>query len=56
MNELVASDLAIGALTLALAILYAAWHEYKARNRRDANFLAAVGTVSLIGSAMAWLH
>ena len=56
MNELVAPDLAIGALTLALVILYAAWHEYKETNRRDAKFLAAVGTVSLIGSAMAWLH
>jgi hypothetical protein len=53
MNDLIAPDLAIGALTLAFAILYGAWHEYKGQNRRDASLLAAVGTVSLIGSAVA---
>jgi hypothetical protein len=56
MNDLIAPDMAIGALALALAILYAAWHEYKARNRRDASLLAALGAVSLMGSAVAWLH
>jgi hypothetical protein len=56
MNELVPPDVAIGALVLAVVILYAAWHEYKAQNRRDASLLAAVGTVSLIGSAMAWVQ
>jgi hypothetical protein len=55
MNDLIAPDLAIGALALALAILYAAWHEYQKENRRDANFLAAVGAVSLMGSTVAWL-
>jgi hypothetical protein len=55
MNELIAPDLAIGALALALAILYAAWHETRAKNMRDAALLAGVGTASLLGSAVAWL-
>ena len=54
MNELIAPDIAFGSLTVALAILYAAWHEYTEKNRRDANLLAAVGVVSLMGSAQ-WL-
>jgi hypothetical protein len=49
MNDLIAPDMAIGALALALAILCAAWHEYRERNRRDASLLAAVGAVSLMG-------
>lgn len=56
MNELVAPDMAIGALSLAAAVLYAAWHEYAAKNRRDAQLLAAVGATSLLGSAIAWLQ
>ncbi len=56
MNELVAPDWAIGALALAVAILYAAWQEYAAKNQRDAKLLAAVGAFSLMGSAAAWLQ
>jgi hypothetical protein len=56
MNELVAPDMAIGALALAIAVLYAAWHEYAAKNHRDARLLAAAGTASLMGGAMVWLH
>ena len=56
MNELVAPDMAIGALALAAAVLYAAWHEYAAKNPRDAKLLAAVGAISLMGSATAWLQ
>ena len=56
MIDLTAPDPAIGALVLALAILYAAWHEYKERNRRDARLLAAVGGLSLIGSVVAWIR
>jgi multisubunit Na+/H+ antiporter MnhB subunit len=56
MNELIPPDGAIGALALALIILYAAWHEYKERNRRDASLLAVVGALGLIGSAVAWVH
>ena len=56
MNELVAPDIAIGGLALAAAVLYAAWHEYAAKNQRDAKLLAAVGAISLMGSAMAWLQ
>ena len=56
MNELVAPDIAIGALALAAAVLYAAWHEYAAKNHRDAHLLAAAGAASLMGSAVAWLQ
>lgn len=54
MNELIAPDAAIGALALAMAVLYAAWHEYAAKNQRDARLLFAVGSISLVGSAAAW--
>ena len=56
MSDLIAPDMAIGALAVALAILYGAWHETRAKNARDARLLAAVGAVSLMGSAAAWLH
>lgn len=56
MNDPVAPDMAIGALALALAVLYAAWHESRAKNTRDARLLAAVGAVSLMGGAAAWLQ
>lgn len=56
MNELGSPDMVVGAMALAAAVLYAAWHEYAANNRRDAQLLAAVGAASLMGSAMVWLH
>lgn len=56
MSNFSAPGMAMAALALALAILYAAWHEYKARNGRDAKLLTAAGAVSLIGSAVAWLQ
>jgi hypothetical protein len=56
MNELIAPDMAIGALALAAAVLYAAWHEYAAKNRRDAKLLAVIGTASLMGSVAVWLN
>ena len=55
MNELSIPDIAIGTLALAAAILYAAWHEYAAKNHRDAKLLAVVGAFSLIGGATAWI-
>jgi hypothetical protein len=54
MGDLIAPDVAIGALAMAVAILYAAWYEYRAVNLRDARMLAAVGALSLVGSAAAW--
>ena len=54
MNELVAPNVAIGALALAAAMLYAAWHEYAGKNQRDARLLAATGAVSLMGGAAVW--
>lgn len=56
MNDLIVPDMAIGALALALTILYAAWHESRVKNTRDARFLAAVGAFSLMGSVAAWLY
>jgi len=56
MNDLMAPEIAIGGLALAVAVLYAAWHEYAAKNQRDAKLLAAVGAASLMGSAVAWLQ
>ena len=55
MSELAVPDIAIGALTLAAAVLYAAWHEYATKNHRDAKLLAAVGAFSLVGGAAAWI-
>jgi hypothetical protein len=55
MNELAIPDVAIGALALAAAVLYAAWHEYAAKNHRDARFLATVGACSLAGGAAAFI-
>lgn len=54
MNNLIALDITFGALALALAIFYAAWHDYRADNRRDAKLLTAVGSIALAGTAMAW--
>ena len=56
MSELLVPDVAIGALALSVAVLYAAWHEYTEKNQRDVKLLAAVGAVSLMGSAVAWLQ
>ena len=56
MNELNVPDMAIGALALAAALLYAAWHEYAASNRRDARLLAGMRTASVMGGAIAWLQ
>ncbi len=56
MNELMAPDIATGAFALACAVSYAAWHECRQKNHRDAKLLSAIGALSLIGSAMAWLQ
>jgi len=55
MNDFAIPDMAIGALVLAAAVLYAAWHEYAAKNMRDAKLLLAVGGMGLMGSAAACL-
>lgn len=56
MNEIVAPDIAIGALALAFVILYAAWHESRLENKRDARLLAAIGFASLLGGVAAWMY
>lgn len=56
MSDLAPPDIAFGALAMTLAILYAAWHEYRQKNPRDSRLLATVGAVSLMGSALVWLQ
>lgn len=56
MNDFAVPDMALGALALAIAVLYAAWHETRAKNTRDAKLLATVGAVTLLGSAVAWVQ
>lgn len=55
MGEFAIPDIAIGALVLSAAILFAAWHEYTAKNQRDAKLLVAVGAVSVFGGIAAWI-
>jgi hypothetical protein len=56
MNNLMDLDIALGATALAIAVLYAAWHDYKTDNRRDAKLLTVVGSLALVGSAVAWVQ
>ena len=56
MSASISPDVALGALALAVAILYAAWYETGVKNPSDAKLLAAVGAVSLLGSAAAWFY
>jgi|JI71714B2RNA_FD_contig_51_1381548_length_693_multi_1_in_0_out_0_2 hypothetical protein len=56
MDNLMDLDIALGATALALAVLYAAWQDYKNDNRRDAKLLSAVGSLALAGSAVAWIQ
>ena len=55
MTELAAPPVALGGLAMAMALLYAAWHEYKQENERDAKLLVCTGAVSLMGTAAMWL-
>jgi hypothetical protein len=54
MVDLIAPDAALGALALSAVILYAAWHEARAQNTRDAKLLGAVGALSLLGCVLVW--
>ena len=54
MSDFVPPDMAIGGLIFAAAVLYAAWHEHRRSNPRDARLLAATGGLSLLGSAAVW--
>lgn len=56
MSELLQPDWALGCFAMASAVVYAAWHEYAARNHRDARLLATLGAIGLAGSAAAWLN
>ncbi len=55
MNDFVPPDILYGFLILGGVTLYAAWHEFKAKNQRDANLLAAVGVAGLLGGAVTML-
>ena len=56
MNSLVAPDIALGAIALAVAVCYAAWYEYRRKNHRDATLLGTLAVVDLMGSAVSWLQ
>ena len=56
MIDLDVPDLAIGALALAVVVLYAAWHEFRVENKRDTRLLAALGVASLLGGVAAWVQ
>jgi hypothetical protein len=49
-------DAALGVLVIAVGMLYSAWHDYKSDNPRDARWLAALGTVGLMGGTMAYFQ
>lgn len=55
MSELMPPEWVLGCIAMVSAVVYAAWHEYAARNYRDARLLATVGAIGLAGSAAAWL-
>ncbi|MBL8372336.1 MAG: hypothetical protein JNK28_13195 [Burkholderiaceae bacterium] len=55
MPDISSVDLAFGVLVVALAILVAALHEFRASNHRDAGALAVSGTLGLAGSLAVWL-
>jgi len=56
MIDFAVPDMAIAGFAVAAALLYAAWHEYSARNRRDANLLAVAGFVGFASSTAAWYY
>ncbi|WP_158270163.1 hypothetical protein [Limnohabitans sp. T6-20] len=56
MFDLAAPDTALGILVVAVAILYSAWHDYRAGNSRDARLLTTLGAVSLMGGTLAWFQ
>jgi len=56
MFDIPAPDAALGVLTISVGMLYAAWHDYKRDNARDARLMAVIGTVSLMGSTLAYLQ
>ena len=47
--------MSIGVLIIAVAVLYAAWYEYRKKNQQDAKLLLATGLLSLSGSAFMML-
>lgn len=55
MSDFAIPGVATGSLALVAAILFAAWHEYRLRNLRDARLLAVVGASGLAGSAAFWM-
>lgn len=56
MTDLSMPDFIFAGFAMAAAVLYAAWHEYSAKNARDARLLAAMGAAGLMGSTAVWLQ
>jgi hypothetical protein len=55
MSDLAPPDIIYGFILLSGVALFAAWHEFKSRNQRDANVLAALGVAGLLGGAVSLL-
>mgnify|MGYP000402576048 FL=1 len=55
MTDIQTIDMSIGVLIIAVAVLYAAWYEYRKKNQQDAKLLLATGLFSLSGSAFMML-
>jgi hypothetical protein len=46
---------ALGVLAIALAVFYAAWYEFRRKNKRDAKLLMTAGAMSIAGTAFVLL-
>ncbi|MEY4448132.1 MAG: hypothetical protein RLZZ433_1147 [Pseudomonadota bacterium] len=46
---------ALGVVAISLAVFYAAWYEFRRKNKRDAKLLATAGAMSIAGTAFVLL-
>lgn len=51
MNDIQMPHAAWGGMLAVVTVLYSAWQEFKAKNRRDARLLALTSAISIAGSA-----
>jgi len=56
MSEFETPHYGIGIFIGAAALLYAAWYEFKRRNRRDPKLLAAAGSLSIAGTLLVMIE
>lgn len=46
---------ALGVLAISITVFYAAWYEFRRKNKRDAKLLATAGAMSIAGTAFVLL-